>query len=64
MNRVGEVTVRIRNRGSEAYMPETFGDVIIIERKISKASNTFKIKSKDGIIGLTQEKLYPPRKMI
>ncbi|CAG8590107.1 10002_t:CDS:10 [Acaulospora morrowiae] len=46
---VGQVTLKLRNRGADAYRPETYGDSIIIERRISHdGSNGYKIKTHEG----------------
>ncbi|KAL2917151.1 Structural maintenance of chromosomes protein 6 [Polyrhizophydium stewartii] len=40
------ISVRIRNRGSDAYKPNVYGDVIIVERRITRdKGNTYKIKN-------------------
>ena len=38
----------MRNQGKDAYRPEAYGKSIIIERKISKESVSYKIKSASG----------------
>ncbi|KAK9693598.1 Structural maintenance of chromosomes protein 6, partial [Basidiobolus ranarum] len=46
---VGQVVVKLRNQGSEAYKPEVYEDCIIIERRISRdGNNGYKIKSSEG----------------
>ncbi|KAJ3276811.1 Structural maintenance of chromosomes protein 6 [Terramyces sp. JEL0728] len=48
--RVGEVIVRIRNRGPDAYKHEEYGDTIVVERKIAQAGSAsgYKMKSHSG----------------
>ncbi|KAI9284702.1 hypothetical protein BC943DRAFT_307252 [Umbelopsis sp. AD052] len=46
---VGQVVVKISNRGSDAYRPDLYGESIIIERRISKdGASGYKIKSASG----------------
>jgi chromosome segregation ATPase len=41
--------VKIRNCGPDAFRPDVYGDVIIVERKLVKDGNaSYKIKSKAG----------------
>ena len=43
------ITVRIKNRGDAAYMPDEYGNAIIVERSFSKnGSGGFKLKSEKG----------------
>ena len=43
------VTVKLRNRGDDAYKPLLYGDSIIIERKIgSTGNNSFTLKNASG----------------
>ncbi|KYQ91623.1 structural maintenance of chromosome protein [Tieghemostelium lacteum] len=43
------ITVKLSNKGSEAYRPDKFGDAIIIERRISKTgTNGYKLKDATG----------------
>ena len=45
----GRVIVHLRNRGLEAYKPEEYGNVIVIERLIKDdGSGQYKIKSERG----------------
>ena len=45
----GRVIVHLRNRGLEAYKPEEYGDMIVIERLIKDdGSGQYKIKSERG----------------
>lgn len=45
----GTITVKIKNQGSGAYMPDEYGDTIIVERHFSRSgSSGFKIKSARG----------------
>ncbi|CAG8666868.1 12231_t:CDS:2, partial [Dentiscutata heterogama] len=46
---VAQVTLKLRNRGADAYRHEVYGDSIIIERRISRdGSNGYKIKTSGG----------------
>jgi chromosome segregation ATPase len=55
----GEVIVRIRNRGSDAYKPEVYGNSITIVRKlIREGSGGYKIKSaSDRIISTRRDEI-------
>ncbi|ORX60808.1 P-loop containing nucleoside triphosphate hydrolase protein [Piromyces finnis] len=45
----GSVTIKIRNKGHDAYKPEIYGERIIIERRLSKDGvNGYKIKNSSG----------------
>ncbi|OUM68586.1 hypothetical protein PIROE2DRAFT_39063, partial [Piromyces sp. E2] len=45
----GSITVKIRNKGPDAYKPEIYGDRIIIERRLSREGvNGYKIKNSSG----------------
>ncbi|KAJ3094007.1 Structural maintenance of chromosomes protein 6, partial [Phlyctochytrium planicorne] len=57
--KVGSVTVRIRNMGPDTYRPEFYGSKIIIERKITKEGHgCYKIKSEKGTtISTTKEEI-------
>ena len=44
-----EVRVHLRNRGTEAYQHDVYGDTIIVERTISSdGSGSYKLKSSGG----------------
>ncbi len=46
---VGEITIRLRNTGPDAYKPELFGDTIIIQRRmLASGTGSFKIKNNRG----------------
>ncbi|CAG8481459.1 1769_t:CDS:10 [Paraglomus brasilianum] len=46
---IGEVVVKLRNGGPDAYRPQTFGDTITIERRVTRdGTGSYKIKSADG----------------
>ncbi|CAG8672880.1 433_t:CDS:10, partial [Cetraspora pellucida] len=46
---VAQVTLKLRNRGADAYRHDMYGDSIIIERRISRdGSNGYKIKTCGG----------------
>jgi len=41
--------VKLRNGGPDAYRPQTFGDTITIERRVTRdGTGSYKIKSADG----------------
>ena len=45
------VTVKLRNRGIDAYIPDEYGSSIAIERRITQdGSGSYKLKSQDGSI--------------
>lgn len=49
MLRSGEVQIKLRNRGTDAYKHNDYGDQIIIERRFtSDGSSQYKLKAKDG----------------
>jgi chromosome segregation ATPase len=49
INSVGQVTVKIINKGTDAYKPDVYGEFIMVERRISKnGSNGYKIKNANG----------------
>ncbi|XP_060790472.1 structural maintenance of chromosomes protein 6 isoform X2 [Neoarius graeffei] len=51
-----EVTVKLRNRGSDAYKGDVYGDCISVEQKItSDGCRTCKIKNKSGSIVSTKK---------
>lgn len=43
------VHVELKNQGDDAFKPEIYGDVIIIERKISGTSNATVLKDQQGL---------------
>lgn len=43
------VHVELKNQGDDAFKPEVYGDVIIIERKISGTSNATVLKDQQGL---------------
>jgi chromosome segregation ATPase len=47
-NEVAEVIVKIRNRGTEAYQHDLYGDSITVVRSIQKQGGGYKLKSKSG----------------
>lgn len=48
-NSVGQVTVKIINKGTDAYKPDVYGEFIMVERRISKnGSSGYKIKTSGG----------------
>ncbi|KAF7545651.1 hypothetical protein G7Z17_g9018 [Cylindrodendrum hubeiense] len=52
----GSLTVKIKNAGSDAYMPEVYGDSIVVERHFSKTgASGFKVKSSMGRIVSTKK---------
>ena len=45
----GQVSIKLRNRGQDAYRPEEYGSSIQVERRInSDGGSSYKIKSSDG----------------
>lgn len=42
------VHVEVKNQGEEAFKPETYGDVIIIERRISDSTSSTILKDHQG----------------
>lgn len=51
-----QVSIKLRNRGQDAYKPNDYGDCITVERRISKdGSGSYNIKAKDGRV-VSQEK--------
>jgi chromosome segregation ATPase len=51
-----EVGVKIKNGGENAYKPDMYGNVIVVERHFSKAgSSGFKLKSEEGRIISTKK---------
>ncbi|EZF29914.1 hypothetical protein H101_06437 [Trichophyton interdigitale H6] len=45
------IIVRIKNRGDGAYLPDTYGESIIVERHFTRSgSSGFRLKSKSGTI--------------
>ncbi|GAA6068164.1 structural maintenance of chromosomes protein 6, partial [Tachysurus ichikawai] len=51
-----EVTVKLRNRGSDAYKGDVYGDYISVEQRItSDGCRTSKIKNKSGYIVSTKK---------
>ncbi|XP_070538831.1 structural maintenance of chromosomes protein 6-like [Ptychodera flava] len=44
-----EVAIKLRNRGTDAYKPELYGDSIIVERRLTTDGSTqYKLKSSSG----------------
>ena len=47
--RSGQVSVQLRNRGSDAFKHSEYGDSIIIERRITAdGGSSYKLKSRKG----------------
>ena len=45
----GQVSVKLRNRGSDAFKHTDYGDSVIIERRISSdGGSSYKVKSSEG----------------
>ena len=44
----GEVSIVLSNAGKDAFKPESYGDKIIIERRFTPTSSTYKVKSAMG----------------
>ena len=52
----GSITVKIKNQGSGAYMPEEYGETIIVERHFSRSgASGFKIKNARGRVVSTKK---------
>ncbi|CED84316.1 DNA repair protein RAD18 (SMC family protein) [Phaffia rhodozyma] len=45
------VTVKLKNRGPEAYRPDVYGDIIIIERGVHREGNASSYKLKSSLTG-------------
>ncbi|CAI9596747.1 unnamed protein product, partial [Staurois parvus] len=46
-----DVSVTLRNRGSDAFKPEVYGDSIVVQQHLTvDGSRTYKLKSKTGTI--------------
>ena len=44
-----QVSIKLRNRGQDAYRPKEYGQSITVERRItSDGSGSYKLKSHDG----------------
>jgi len=44
-----QVSIKLRNRGHDAYKPKEYGQSITVERRItSDGSGSYKLKSHDG----------------
>ena len=47
--RQAEVTIKLRNRGQDAYKPEVYGSTIIVERRLrAEGISSYKLRAKDG----------------
>ncbi|XP_038056930.1 structural maintenance of chromosomes protein 6-like [Patiria miniata] len=45
----GEVTIKLRNRGLDAYRPDLYGSTIIVERRLkADGMSSYKLRAKDG----------------
>ncbi|KAH6890974.1 P-loop containing nucleoside triphosphate hydrolase protein [Thelonectria olida] len=52
----GSLAVKIKNAGSDAYMPDVYGESIVVERHFSKTgASRFKIKSATGRVISTKK---------
>ena len=50
--RTGEIRVTLRNRGTEAYRSDVYGEAIIVERAINNdGTGSYKIRSSAGQCG-------------
>lgn len=48
--RTAEVTVKLRNRGPDAYKRDVYGESIFVERKIGREGiSSYKLKGEDGM---------------
>lgn len=53
-----QVSIKLRNRGQDAYKPKEYGDCITVERRISSdGSGSYKLKAKDGNLDIVQVSL-------
>ena len=43
------VLVEIKNEGDDAFKPEVYGDVIIVERRISESTSSTVLKDYQGL---------------
>ena len=43
------VLVEIKNEGDDAFKPEIYGDVIIVERRISESTSSTVLKDNQGL---------------
>ena len=50
------VEIHLHNIGENAYRPEIYGDKIIIERRVTQTSSTYKLKDHSGKI-VTERKV-------
>jgi chromosome segregation ATPase len=47
----GQIIVRLRNHGSDAFQPDKYGSLIVVERNITKDGPApYKLKSEKGLI--------------
>lgn len=42
------VIVEIKNQGEDAFKHEAYGDLVLIERRITDSANTIVLKNKQG----------------
>lgn len=55
---MARVVVELSNVGSDAYEPETFGSVVIVERKFTRdGTNAYYIKSENGTVVSNKKKV-------
>ena len=47
--------MEIKNQGEDAFKPETYGDMIILERKILQSTSTTILKSYEGVYRMLLE---------
>lgn len=43
------IHVEIQNEGEDAFKPEVYGDVIIVERRISESTSSTTLKDRHGV---------------
>ena len=54
-----QVSIKLRNRGQDAYKPKEYGDCITVERRISSdGSGSYKLKAKDGNLDIVHFLLF------
>lgn len=49
----------MKNQGEDAFKPEVYGDVIIIERRITESASSTILKDHEGLFALAL--LFPQR---
>ncbi|KAL8515263.1 hypothetical protein ACS0TY_014102 [Phlomoides rotata] len=52
------VQVEIKNKGKDVFCPELYGDVIIVEHRISESTSSITLKNSQGYIHLVSIPIY------